>query len=121
MRTPWGASQTVKPLSNGITWVSTAGHGGVFVPKKLLGRIPAAYQAYAAKWTGSPQWYEEDCAWACVAVSFPEVFSAEDVATAKQTIARWVTPCATCGQTAVSHGGVFGDRQTCPTFTAEAA
>lgn len=62
--TPWGPAQTVKDLGRGVTLVSTAGHGGIFVPAKLLRYIPEREQAYAAQWSGSRQWYEEDCAMA---------------------------------------------------------
>jgi hypothetical protein len=63
MNTPWGVSQTVKPCGNdGVLYVETASHGGVYVPNTLLGRIPKDEQAYAAQWSGSANWYEEDCA-----------------------------------------------------------
>lgn len=93
MRTPWGNSDSVVELSNGIRRVSTPSHGGYWVPAKLLPLIPARFQAYAVKWSGSPQWYEEDCAWACVAVTFPDVFdwsAGETLAHAQETVARYI-------------------------------
>ena len=60
--TPWGPAQTVTDLGRGIFSVSTAGHGGVFVPASLLSLIPTKEQAYAEKWSGSRSWFEEDCA-----------------------------------------------------------
>lgn len=93
MQTPWGKADSVVTLSNGIRRVSTPSHGGYWVPAKLLPLVPAQFQAYAAKWSGSPQWYEEDCAWACVAVTFPDVFdwsAGETLAHAQEVIARYV-------------------------------
>ncbi len=93
MRTPWGQADSVVTLANGIRHVSTPSHGGYWVPAKLLPLIPPAYRAYAAKWSGSEQWYEEDCAWACVAVTFPDAFdwsAGETLDHAYQTIFRYI-------------------------------
>jgi uncharacterized protein DUF7007 len=97
MRTPWGESDSVVQFDNGIRGVSTPSHGGYWVPAKLLSRIPQRFQDYAARWSNSPQWYEEDCAWACVAVTFPDLacngarqFSAADLQQARETIARYI-------------------------------
>jgi hypothetical protein len=63
------------------------------VPKKLVGHIPDIFRAYAKKWSGSDQWYEEDAAWACVAVTFPDVFDwsgGETLAHAQETVEKWV-------------------------------
>lgn len=95
MRTPWGESDSVVELSNGIRRVSTPSHGGYWVPAKLVKHIPQRFQDYARKWSGSPQWYEEDCAWACVAVTFPDVFdwsAGETLAHAVDTVQRWIDP-----------------------------
>lgn len=92
MRTPWGVADAVELLPTGIKRVSTPSHGGYWVPKALLPRIPADYRAYALKWSGSEQWYEEDCAWACVAVTFPEDFDADTVTEAQHTIDHWIRP-----------------------------
>lgn len=106
MRTPWGESDSVVELSNGIRRVGTPSHGGYWVPAKLVQQIPQRFQDYARKWSGSPQWYEEDCAWACVAVTFPEFFTADDLTAARETIARWIDKEApqlqTCGEADVT-------------------
>lgn len=62
MVTPWGPAQVVKDLGLGVLKVYTASHGGVYVPPELLVRIPAEEREYAARWSGSEQWYEEDVA-----------------------------------------------------------
>lgn len=123
-RTPWGQSDgPVEYLPNGIYFASTPSHGGYFVPKKLLSRIPPEHQAYAVKWSGSPQWYEEDVAYNIIYISFPEYFTAEQIAAAKVTIARWITPCAVCGEPQVDHTGPSSElpsRTACATFKATA-
>jgi hypothetical protein len=84
--TPWGIAQSRTDVGDGILCVSTASHGGYFVPDRLLGRIPAEGQAFAARWSGSPNWFEEDCAWAYVALAFPEFFPADALADARRIV-----------------------------------
>lgn len=55
--TPWGKSQYSKPLTRGIIFYGTAGHGGYHVSKKLNALIPERVRDRGG-------WYEEDCAWA---------------------------------------------------------
>lgn len=87
MKTPWGRAQHIERLGDqGILSVSTAGHGGIFVPDALLPRIPEKQRAWAAHWSGSANWYEEDCCWAAVAVAFPELFPADHVSGAQRTL-----------------------------------
>lgn len=78
MNTPWGLTNDVAVLEHGILRVDTPSHGGYYVPDEVLERIPEAHRAYAARWSGSEHWYEEDCAWAAVALAFPEIFTRED-------------------------------------------
>jgi hypothetical protein len=89
-RTPWGDAQQRTPLGDkGIVSVSTASHGGIFVPDELLSSIPEKHKAWAASWSGSRNWYEEDCCWACVAVAFPDLFKVEEVIAARRTLAGY--------------------------------
>lgn len=83
---PWGPVQTCDELAKGLLAVSTAGHGGIYVPAKQLHRIRPEWRAYAARWSGSEQWYEEDCAWALVALSIPEAFDASARGSALSTL-----------------------------------
>lgn len=92
LRTPWGQADSVREYPNGIRWVGTPSHGGFWVPAKVLAAIPEMHQLYALKWSGSRQWYEEDCAWACVALAFPEFFTVEDLSAARDTVRRWISP-----------------------------
>jgi len=86
MRTPWGTADYITDIGQGVLSVGTPSHGGFHVPKALLHRIPAEGQEYAERWSGSAQWYEEDCAWAYVALALPEFFSDEDREHAKSTL-----------------------------------
>lgn len=90
--TPWGRAQHYENLGGGVMSVSTAGHGGIFVPVEYLHNIPADQRVWAAKWSGSEQWYEEDCCWAAVAVALPDRFTPENVATARRTLASFFRP-----------------------------
>ena len=65
--TPWGAAQHAERYIRGITWYSTAAHGGFKVCAGLNARIPE-YMRDAGGW------YEEDCDWSIVATVFPEAF-----------------------------------------------
>jgi hypothetical protein len=77
--TPWGPAESAKAYGDGITFYSTASHGGFFVRPDLLDRIPSEWVQYGAQWShgAGKGWFEEDCAWAAVALCFPERFSAE--------------------------------------------
>ena len=78
--TPWGPAQTVKNCGFGIFSVSTASHGGIYVPDEMLARIPEREQAFAERWSGSRNWFEEDCAAASVMHHIPEAFPGADAA-----------------------------------------
>ena len=89
--TPWGPAQTVEVVGthqgHQIVHVTTASHGGYYVPLPLLLAIPPAYRLRAQQWSGSPHWFEEDCEWASVAVTFPDLFPVKAVTAARETIA----------------------------------
>jgi hypothetical protein len=87
---PWGIVQDEETIADGIVYVSTASHGGIWVSPELLGRVQEAMRDYAAYWSGSSQWFEEDCAAQCVVVSFPEYFAAEQVERAQAIVDRYV-------------------------------
>jgi hypothetical protein len=87
---PWGIVQDEEIIAEGIVYVSTPSHGGIWVSPELLGRVQEAMRDYAAYWSGSSQWFEEDCAAQCVVVSFPEHFPAEQVERAQAVVDRYV-------------------------------
>jgi hypothetical protein len=88
---PWGTVQDEEIIADGIVYVSTASHGGIWVSRERLGRVKREMQDYAAYWSGSSQWFEEDCAAQCVVVSFPEYFGAEQVERARAVVERYVS------------------------------
>jgi hypothetical protein len=63
-RTPWGKADYVKEVAPGIWQVSTPGHGGYKLDRARNARVHAA-------WRQPGGWYEEDCAWAIVELTFP--------------------------------------------------
>jgi hypothetical protein len=79
--TPWGAAETVTPLgTEGAAFVSTPGHGGVYLPPALAKKMPASI--VAASFLKSATWWEEDCdaAWPMVVL---ELGSEADQAAAR--------------------------------------
>ena len=59
-RTPWGTPQSVTKLpaeAEGLYFVSTAGHGGLWLSDKWIKRLPKTYRPF----TGNRRWAEEDC------------------------------------------------------------
>lgn len=98
IETPWGIaySDETKVYPNGILRVHTASHGGLFVPADLLHRIPEQLQEWAAIWSGSKQWYEEDCCWAAVVVFIPEVFPPDHVDQAHNYLMSMKPDIAAC-------------------------
>lgn len=83
---PWGAVQHITQLAEGIVMVSTASHGGIKLSAERYAAMPAAFRETGYSKGG---WYEEDCDWALVAVTFPDAFKAEHVELAKKIVARW--------------------------------
>ena len=65
MHTPWGASQSVVPLAEGIISVSTASHGGVKLSPERQRAMPWALAM-------NEPWYEEDCDWSLVYLAFED-------------------------------------------------
>ena len=74
---PWGHVESVQTIAPGIVNVTTPGHGGIWVAPELRSHIRPELRAWAARWSGSEAWYEEDCCWAAVAVTWPGLFPAE--------------------------------------------
>jgi hypothetical protein len=70
--TPWGTAQTARSFGRGIIQYSTAGHGGFHVSSGLLRRMDKDMRGDIYAPLG---WFEEDCAWSLVVLSFPERFS----------------------------------------------
>lgn len=73
MSTPWGKAQYVYLTIPGqIAFVSTAGHGGIKLSRKMNAQVPD----YMRRKGG---WYEEDCEWAIPFVVFASQILANTV------------------------------------------
>lgn len=74
IETYWGPSQHQKVVSEGITFHSTAGHGGFHLSherqRDLLRIIPNA-----KPFTGTVEWLEEDEDWQYALLAWPDLFS----------------------------------------------
>lgn len=71
---PWGTVEHAEELPGGAWFVSTASHGGIFLPPALDARMPAEARAAAQRWArGAVGWYEEDCCAAWPLAVFPEL------------------------------------------------
>lgn len=77
--TPWGMSQSTTVYSEGIESHSTAGHGGF----KLSAERNAQVHPLLRSERG---WYEEDAAWAIVAITYPELFTCFERRCAERSI-----------------------------------
>ncbi|MBB4103105.1 DUF7007 domain-containing protein [Allorhizobium borbori] len=77
--TPWGGSQMAVIYADGVVAHSTAGHGGLHLSPARNAKVHPLLRK------DSP-WYEEDCEWAIVALSFPELFTGYERSTAEKTI-----------------------------------
>jgi hypothetical protein len=98
---PWGGIQELTRHEHGIFRVSTASHGGWYVPEPWLSEMPEPYRnaglafgrfngwgisnptvpfsnrADAADFNPTiGAWFEEDCGWAFVYASFPDLADA---------------------------------------------
>lgn len=77
--TPWGSSQLATIYGPGVVAHSTAGHGGFHLSADRNRLVELALRK------DSP-WYEEDCEWAIVALTFPDLFTAYERKCADETI-----------------------------------
>jgi len=56
-RTPWGKPQDVYMLTEGLYFVSTARHGGLWLSDAWIKKLPKSYKSFC----GNRRWAEEDC------------------------------------------------------------
>ncbi|NRP21909.1 hypothetical protein LPJGGPFB_05168 [Ensifer adhaerens] len=76
--TPWGGSQMAIIYAEGVVAHMTAGHGGFHLSADRNATVHPLLRK------DSP-WYEEDCEWAIVAISFPDLFTSYERLTAEKT------------------------------------
>ena len=92
MRTPWGESQHIEVKEPGLYFVSTSSHGGFKVETPLLDKIPADWRRASFNGQGIGGWFEEDCDWSLVALTFPQHFTAGDLEAAQSTFDHYIRP-----------------------------
>jgi hypothetical protein len=92
MQTPWGQSQTVEQVAPGIQFVSTASHGGYKLDPARNAQIPRAWQDASFNKQGRMGWYEEDCDWCMVALTFPAAFPGGAQTMAAGAFKHWIGP-----------------------------
>ena len=85
-QTPWGKSDSKKIITRGIVFYGTPSHGGYHVSKKLLQTMPKAFVDHNDLTRHG--WFEEDCLWSFVALSFP-LFFEKDLQLAHSTCKNW--------------------------------
>lgn len=85
--TPWGHADFAERIADGIWQVSTPGHGGLWISADRKGQMAEPYRNIRTFAGG--RWYEEDCDWCLVALSFPQYFTPEQIKIAHDTY-RWL-------------------------------
>jgi hypothetical protein len=68
VQTPWGISQSGTVYAEGVESYSTAGHGGFKLSAERNRKVHHLLRSAGG-------WYEEDCAWAIVAITFSDLFT----------------------------------------------
>jgi hypothetical protein len=82
--TPWGTADSAYVYARGVIRYNTPGHGGFHLSATRDAKVPEPLRA--SKWNNKEGWYEEDCDWAIVAVTFPELFKSEHVVMAHDRV-----------------------------------
>ena len=85
-RSPWGRIQNVNRVANGISWISTARHGGFRLSKTRYESMPENLKA--CSFTGD-QFFEEDSSWCAVVLAFPQYFNADQTLSAAMTFNKY--------------------------------
>lgn len=78
MYTPWGTSQTQHRQAEGLTWVSTASHGGLRLSPERQAQLAESFPFFKS-WTGTLEWLEEDCDCQWAILCWPDDFTPQDV------------------------------------------
>lgn len=84
-QTPWGHSDTATQYAPGIVFYETPNHGGFHLSHQRRAEMPKLLRQFRG-YSGDPQWYEEDCDWAVVALAFPSMFDGKELWHATNTV-----------------------------------
>ncbi|MDD4616022.1 MAG: hypothetical protein PHW76_02750 [Alphaproteobacteria bacterium] len=82
IHTPWGLADHEKTYADGIVFYGTPSHGGLKLDAERNAKVHPALREQDG-------WYEEDCAWAKVAFTFPEAFPETEREVVVQTLKNW--------------------------------
>ena len=85
--TPWGVSDHEAKKAEGITLYETPGHGGYKVSAKRMKAIQSKFPGL--KTFAGGNWFEEDCDWAYVVATFPELWDTKTIEIANETVKRY--------------------------------
>ncbi|UXT85257.1 DUF7007 domain-containing protein [Agrobacterium tumefaciens] len=77
--TPWGGSQRAIVYADGVVAHLTSGHGGFHLSTERNAKVHPLLRK-------DMPWYEEDCEWAIVAISFPDLFTGYERSMAEKII-----------------------------------
>ncbi|MBV5262618.1 hypothetical protein J3S89_01025, partial [Pinisolibacter sp. B13] len=80
--TPWGGAQSAILYAEGIVEYATASHGGFHLSPERNAAVHPTLRSEGG-------WYEEDCGWAAVAITFPDLFTAFERRCAETTLKDW--------------------------------
>jgi hypothetical protein len=80
--TPWGTADHSDKVARGIVFYGTPSHGGYHLS-------PTRNTLVHEAWRDKGGWYEEDCDWAIVVLTFPECFKASTIEHATATAKAW--------------------------------
>ena len=80
--TPWGGAQGATVYAEGIVEYATASHGGFHLSLERNAAVHPTLRSEGG-------WYEEDCGWAAVAITFPDLFTAFERRCAETTLKDW--------------------------------
>ena len=69
--TPWGAPDTQTVIAEGIIAVSTPSHGGIWISPERFAEMPEPLRKCSFT---KDNWFEEDCSWCAVALTWPKFF-----------------------------------------------
>lgn len=91
---PWGTIESVTYFADGITYVSTARHGGFHVDSSLLYRVPIEWRErrHGQNCAVDSCWFEEDCDWSMVGLVFADKFPLAARLAARQTFDDMIKP-----------------------------
>lgn len=89
-RTPWDHADHAERIGPGLWFVSTPGHGGLWLSPQRQADFKAKFPAFVP-FTGTAEWLEEDCDWAVGVLAFPDAFQPHQVEIARATVLVYPT------------------------------